>query len=101
MTWQLVCAAEDVSSSLPYAFSCDGKSIAIFKVDDDYYAMHNVCPHAYALLTDGFTEGDTVECALHGAVFHIPTGRCVAPPADTDLDVHPVKLEDNQIYVDL
>jgi nitrite reductase/ring-hydroxylating ferredoxin subunit len=101
MTWQLVTKRENVSSGAPFAFSHADKNIAIFRIDDDYYATDNVCPHAYALLTEGFVEGDQVECALHGAIFHIPTGRCVAPPADCDLQTYPVKIENDQIYVDV
>ncbi len=37
-------------------------------VDENYFAIENVCPHAYALLTEGFIEDQTVECPLHEAI---------------------------------
>jgi 3-phenylpropionate/trans-cinnamate dioxygenase ferredoxin subunit len=101
MTWQLVTTCAKVSPDSPVAFSAGDKSVAIFKVQDAFYATENICPHAYALLTDGFVEGDTVECPLHGAVFHIPTGRCMAAPAESDLKTYPIKVEGDAIYVDL
>lgn len=101
MAWQLLTTCNNVSPSAPFAFSKGDKNIAIFEIEGIYYATDNICPHAHALLTDGFVEGDEVECPLHGAVFHIPTGRCLAPPADSDLGTYPVKVEENEIYVDL
>ena len=59
--------------------------IGLYLVGDRYYAMENVCPHAYALLSQGFVEGDEVECPLHGARFHIPTGKCTQEPGGRDL----------------
>jgi len=101
MTWQLVTTCGKVSSDSPVAFSAGDKNVAVFKVDGAFYATDNICPHAYALLTDGFVEGDKVECPLHGAVFHIPTGRCLAAPAESDLKIYPIKVEEDRIYVDI
>jgi 3-phenylpropionate/trans-cinnamate dioxygenase ferredoxin subunit len=101
MAWQLVTTSAKVSADSPLALCHGDKDIAIFKVGSDYYATDNVCPHAYALLTDGFVDGDKVECALHGAIFHIPTGRCMGPPADSDLATYAVKIENDNIYVDI
>lgn len=42
--------------------------IGVFFVDENYFAIENVCPHAYALLTEGFIEDQTVECPLHEAI---------------------------------
>ena len=100
MTWQLVTVCEKVSHETPVAFTHGDSKVAIFKVENNFYATENICPHAYALMSDGFVEGDKVECPLHGAIFHIPTGRCLAAPAESDLKTYPVKIEDNRIYVD-
>ena len=101
MTWQFVTACGKVSSDTPVAFESGERKIAVFKVKDTFYATDNVCPHAFALMTDGFVEGETVECPLHGAIFHIPTGKCMAAPAESDLATYPVKVEDDRVFVDL
>jgi nitrite reductase/ring-hydroxylating ferredoxin subunit len=41
-------------------FLSEGKKIGVFFVDENYFAIENVCPHAYALLTEGFIEDQTV-----------------------------------------
>ena len=101
MAWQFVTACGKVSPDTPGAFENGEKKIAVYRVKDAFYATDNVCPHAFALLTDGFVEGDTVECPLHGAIFHIPTGKCMAAPAESDLKTYPVKVEDDRDFVDL
>ena len=80
-------------------FKLDGTEIGIYKVGDEVYALENVCPHAYALLTQGFVDGDTVECPLHEAVFHIPTGKCMKEPGGRDLKVYAVRLAGEEIQI--
>ena len=101
MTWHFATTCAKVSPDSPVAFNAGDTAVALFKVGDAFYATDNVCPHAYALLTDGFVEGDKVECPLHGAMFHIPSGRCLAAPAESDLKTYPIKIEGDSIYVDV
>ena len=54
--------------------------IGIYLVDGEYYALEDICPHAYALLSRGFVEDGKVECPLHEAVFDLkPASACTAP----------------------
>jgi nitrite reductase/ring-hydroxylating ferredoxin subunit len=78
----------------------DGKEIAIYRIGDQYVALEDVCPHAYALLSEGLVEDDTVECPLHGALFQISTGKCLSQML-RDLTKYPLKIENNDILIDL
>ena len=97
--WHRVGDIDDVSENLPLAALVDDTAIGIFLVDGVLHAIENVCPHAFALLTDGYVEGDAIECPLHQAVFRIPTGECLREPADRDLATYPVRVEDGAILV--
>lgn len=101
MTDQWRCAghAGDLSEDAPIEFKLDGTEIGIYRVGDELYALENVCPHAYALLTQGFIDGDTVECPLHEAVFHIPTGKCLKEPGGRDLKTYSVRLAGEEIQI--
>ena len=101
MTWQRVGSVADVQVDVPLAVTVGEKQLAVYRIGDDFYALDDVCPHAFALLSSGFVEGDKVECPLHQTLFHIPTGKCLGPPADTDLGAFPVKVEGPDILVDL
>ena len=76
MAWQRVGSVADVQVDAPLAVTVGEKQLAVYRIGDDFYALDDVCPHAFALLSSGFVEGDKVECPLHQALFHIPTGKC-------------------------
>lgn len=73
--------------------------IALYRLNDQIYAIDDVCTHEFALLSQGFVEAGAIECPLHQARFDIATGRCLAPPADRDLRTYEVRIESDQIYV--
>ncbi|MEM7442201.1 MAG: non-heme iron oxygenase ferredoxin subunit [Pseudomonadota bacterium] len=97
--WHDVGAADSVEEDEPLAVTVDGKEVGVFRVAGTLYAIEDICPHAYALLTQGFVEGDEVECPLHGAIFHIPTGQCRAEPGERDLETYRVREEDGRVLV--
>ncbi len=78
-----------------------GRSIAIYDADGTLYATDNICTHAYARLSDGWLDGETIECPLHAARFDIRTGKVLDPPATEDLKTYPVRLVGDEIQVKL
>jgi 3-phenylpropionate/trans-cinnamate dioxygenase ferredoxin subunit len=99
MTWQDVGAADEVTEDTPLPASVSGRAIGVYQLDGKYYALEDVCPHAEALLSQGFVEGEEIECPLHGARFHIPTGKCTKEPAERDLACYEVKREGERLLV--
>jgi 3-phenylpropionate/trans-cinnamate dioxygenase ferredoxin component len=97
--WHDVGAASDITEDQPLGTKVGDKEIGVFKLGAAYHAIEDICPHAYALLSSGFVDGDTVECPLHQATFHIPTGKCTAAPAERDVAVYPVKIEGGRVFV--
>lgn len=76
-----------------------GELIAIFNLGGCLYATSDTCTHEEASLADGFVDGETIECPLHQAVFHIPTGKVLAEPATKDLRVFPIRIENGTVQV--
>lgn len=101
MVWHRVATIGSIRENEPLALSVEGRQLAIYRVGNAFFALNDVCPHAYALLSQGFVEGDRVECPLHQAVFHIPTGKCLGPPADKDVTTYPIKIEGDDVSVDV
>src|SRR3981081_2620544 len=54
--------------------------VAIFNVDNRYYAIEDVCTHDDGPLAEGFLQGKVIECPRHGAKFDITTGPGVSMP---------------------
>ena len=99
--WHDVAASQDVTEDAPISVKVGEREIGIYALNGRYYALEDVCPHAYALLSQGFVEGEEIECPLHGAKFHIPTGKCTREPADRDLARYDVKLEAGRLLVNV
>ncbi len=99
MSWIAVCNTGDVTEDFPKAVKVGEKELGIFKVEGEFFCLEDVCPHAYALLSDGFVEEGKVECPLHEAIFDIPTGKFESGPSCRDLQTFEVKVEGDEIFV--
>lgn len=88
---------EEISSG-SIAATVGNRLIGVFDVDGCVYAIENVCPHGQALLTDGHVDGAVVECALHNARFHIPSGQCLNGPG-RDLATFVVRVTRRSIVI--
>jgi len=98
--WVRACAAADVRKGEPKGVKLAGIPIALYHLDDGFHATHDVCTHAYALMSDGYIEGDEIECPLHGARFDIRSGKCLAVAA-ADLSTYDVRVEDGSLMVEV
>lgn len=79
----------------------EGKTIAIANSDGEYFAFDGICTHAQCALAGGFLDGYTLTCYCHGAQFDIATGKVLAPPAPSPVNIYKVKVEGNDILVEL
>ncbi len=75
--------------------------IAIFHLDDGFYAIDDTCTHAEASLCEGQLMGDQVACPLHGARFDIRTGKALTLPAVTPVETYQVVVQGNDILVEV
>lgn len=99
--WVAIAKVGDVAPS--DALRCDvgDKCIALFNIEGRFHATADICTHAHAHLSDGYIDGETVECPLHQGLFHIPTGRAMSPPVTENLRTYPVRVEGNQVLIEL
>lgn len=101
MEWRDVGAADEITEEMPLSATVGGRPVGVYLVAGSYYALEDVCPHADALLSQGFVEGEEIECPLHGARFHIPSGRCTREPGGRDLACFEAKREGERVLVRL
>ncbi len=85
------------------AFEHDGRRIALYRIGDEIYATDDICSHEYAHLSEGWLEPEdcTVECPLHGSRFDIRTGAALTLPAFAPIAVYPVRIEGQDVLVEL
>lgn len=101
MSWKTIAHVDAVGEEEPLALRLDGREIAVFKVAGCVYAIDNVCTHQHALLTDGFVDGEYVECPLHQGRFHIPTGAAMGGFVTAPVRTYACRVEGDDVLVDL
>lgn len=101
MGYVTVAQTADVPEGTAKAVMVGDREIAICNADGRICAIDNVCTHDYGMLDEGVLEGFEIECPLHGARFDIRTGEATAAPAFMPVDTYPVRVEGEEIQVDV
>ena len=99
--WILVGTTDNVEVEDIIRFDHNDKTFCVYKLEDGFYATDGICTHEAVHLEDGLVMDNEVECPMHQGVFDIKTGEAVSPPACDDLKTYPVKVEDNNIYIQI
>src|SRR3712207_5006238 len=101
MNWIKVAQADDVVEGDVLGVDAGGQQIALYRHEGEVFATSNVCTHQYALLSDGYFEDGCIECPLHQGRFDVRTGQAMCAPLTEDVKVFSVKVEGNDILVEL
>ena len=91
----------DIENGKIKEYTVSGKSIAIANTEGDFFAFDALCTHAHCSLAGGFLDGYTLTCYCHGAQFDISKGDVISPPATEPLGIYKVKVEGEDILVEI
>lgn len=80
-------------------FEVGDHPILLCHTRDGFFAVHNICTHAYARLDEGRLRGNRVICPLHGASFDVRDGAIKGQPAPEPLRSYPLRVSDDAIEV--
>ncbi len=86
-SWHFGAKLKDLRDDEARVATIGDRQIALCRIAGTVHAFDNICSHEYACLSDGLIEDDEIECPLHQARFHIPTGKALSEPATVALDV--------------
>jgi nitrite reductase/ring-hydroxylating ferredoxin subunit len=93
-----VCKVSELPNGTGKRFIVDDKEVAVFKMDDELFALYNVCPHQhFNFIYDGIIEKGCVICPIHGWRFELETGK--NPDGGKGLESYPVKVVNDIICV--
>jgi nitrite reductase (NADH) small subunit len=92
-----------------------GRSIGVFNVDGEYYALRNQCPHKGAPLCSGTVGGTflpsspheyvygmdakVLRCPWHGWEFDLSNGHMLFDPDGVRVKTFPVTIEDGVVVL--
>lgn len=96
-----VAKASAVADGELEAFDAGGTQVAVANVGGTYYAIDDTCTHQQCSLANGDLEGATVVCACHGSEFDVRTGEVLGPPATEPVVSYPVKVEGEDLVVEV
>lgn len=77
----------------------EGRSLVIFNIAGQLFAIGDICTHDDGPVGDGDIEGFNIVCPRHGGEFDVRTGQAVQMPAVVDIPAYPVKVMDDMIHV--
>ena len=97
--WHEACAADELDEGDCATIFVEGERVAVFRTEEEYHAVSDVCTHAGAFLSEGGVREGTVRCPRHGAPFDLRTGEALGYPASEDLRTYETKVEENVVYV--
>jgi len=78
----------------------EGRSIALFRVKDEYFALANTCLHRGGPLGEGSLSGSVVTCPWHGWKFDVRTGAFTIIPT-LKVNSYNVKEQDGSVMVEI
>ncbi|MEE8132545.1 MAG: Rieske 2Fe-2S domain-containing protein [Nitrososphaerales archaeon] len=100
MAWVKVGSRESVSAGKAKEFMVNGKRIAVFNVNDKYYATEALCRHQDGPLAAGTLTGEIVECPWHFWHYNVKTGELLDYLKGVKLTTYSTEVRDNDIYID-
>ena len=76
------------------------RCVVLFRVDDEYLAVDDSCPHQGASLSGGKVEGGAVQCPAHGLRFDLRNG-CLRNAPQLRIPVYPIDIEHGRVFIRL
>ena len=99
--WRKVSKVNDPEPGRVKLLDLVGEAVALCNVDGSYYAIEDVCTHDGGPLDQGELDGSEIECPRHGGRFDVCTGRATCFPAVMPVQTFPVKVEGEDILVEV
>lgn len=97
--WYDVAPEGAVSEGEALGVSAGGKPVALFLVEGRYFALHDLCTHGNAQLSDGWIEDGCIECPLHQGKFCIRSGEAMSAPVSEPVETFETRVVDGRIEV--
>ena len=99
--WIKACSLGQVKEGQLFGLTINDKKILLANLKGKIHATDLICTHADADLSTGFLSEEGVRCPLHLSVFNLENGTPQNLPAETSLKVYNVKIDNDEIYVEI
>jgi 3-phenylpropionate/trans-cinnamate dioxygenase ferredoxin component len=98
-----LCGREELEPGSARKFEVNGYKVALVRIDDEFYAIGDVCSHEDYSLSEGevLSEECEIECWKHGSTFDLRTGEPCSLPATRPVPVYDVRVEGDDVLMEL
>ena len=96
-----LCKVEDVAVGEVSKVETAGLTLAVYNLEGEFFVTDDACTHGPGSLSEGFVDGDTIECNFHQGVFNIRTGEVVKPPCMIPVKTYRTVVEDGRVFVEV
>lgn len=96
-----LCKVEDVAVGGVIKIEAAGLTVAVYNLEGELCVTDDHCTHGPGSLSEGFIDGDLVECNFHQGVFNIRTGEVVAPPCTVPVKTYTTVVEGGRVYIEV
>ncbi len=91
-------AVDDLCDGAARVVHVDKRDIALVRIaEDEWYALSNLCRHAFGPLSEGFVDGHWLICPWHGWRYDVRDGTTDHP--DADVKTYPVSVRDGEVFI--
>lgn len=96
-----LCDAADVGVGAALKVETGDLTLAVFNIDGSFYVIDDQCTHGPGSLSEGYIDGDIVECNFHQGQFDIRTGEAVLPPCTVAVKTYKSIAESGKIFIEI
>lgn len=94
-----LCRTDEVAPNAALKVEANGLTLAVFNLNGHFFAMDDACSHGPGSLSEGYVDGDEIECDFHNGRFNIKTGEVAAPPCMIPQKVYAVTIVEGTVFV--
>jgi nitrite reductase/ring-hydroxylating ferredoxin subunit len=94
-----LCSTADIAPGNALKVEAGELTLSVFNVDGEFYVTDDQCTHGPGSLSEGYIEGDVVECNFHNGQFNIKTGEVVSPPCMIPIKTYRTVVENGRVLI--
>ena len=95
-----VASVNEVQEGQSKLVDVNGTPVSLWKIEGQFHAIANTCPHAGGPLNEGILEEEkVVMCPWHGWKFSVVDGKSPVMP-NMSIPVYTVKVEGEDVFVE-
>ena len=95
-----LCKVGELSDGDVRRVAAGGLTLAVYNVDGEFFVTDDACTHGPGSLSEGFLEGDVIECNFHQGKFNVRTGEVAAPPCMVPVKTYRAIVENGVVYIE-